>query len=520
MENHLDECVQDLPESPTEETTDEKRSFKSVPTDDDQDTETGGRQGAHCSSPTDENRKYRDVIRIGEMEPDALVSCRPDKNENNGMNGEKELPKISFPFIPFPSDAPSDTHILPNLEESDDIRGPIGQGGAIGPTQPTNLTQSIGAIFTGQKNVDIYILAQLDDDSLSRVCRVDQYAASLFRNEELWNQKTMKRCLNAEKFKIEDKMWREYYKELRRAKIRLAGDTGHLDVLKWLAEQNIFPDKYGVNWAVKNERFDILKWLEERNILPDKNDANDAAEVGNLNMLQWLAESPRNILPGRKGSSRAAEHGYLDVLKWLGKSPRNILPKKEGVNEAAQYGFLNVLKWVAKKIFSLLDKDVANHAAEGGQLETLEWLAKPPRNILPDKKGAKWAAWNGYLGTLKWLAESPRNIFPDKKGVDKASEYGHLNILKWLALNKIFPDEGGASMAVKEGHLEVLEWLEQYDILPEEESANIAAKNGHLEVLKWLEKYNILPDGDGAHWANESGHWEVLEWLRQRKIFA
>ncbi len=295
--------------------------------------------------------------------------------------------------------------------------------------------KSIGTILTGEPNVDILILAQLDDAILSSTCQVDKYAASLCRNDVLWNQKVINKYLGAEKFKSKDKTWKEYYKELKKTDNdpNRAAASGYLEVLKWLAEppRNMFADKEGANQAALNGHLEVLKWLASLNIFVNQRGANDAALSGHLEVLKWLAEPPRNIFVDQDGANLAAEHGHLEVLKWLAQPPR--------------------------KIF--VDQDAAYWAAANGHLEVLKWLAEPPRKIFPDQYAAYWAASQGQLEVLKWLAEPPSNIFADKEGANNAAFNGQLEVLKWLASLNIFVNQRGANDAAFFGHLEVLKWL-------------------------------------------------------------
>ena len=137
------------------------------------------------------------------------------------------------------------------------------------PIQEAQL-KSIGTIFTGETNVDILILAQLDDAILSSTCQVDKYVASICRNDVLWNRKIVKQFPNAEKFKSKDKKWIEYYKELRDTvnNPNATAKKGYLDVLKWLQQKYIFADEVGANYAAWYGHLDVLKWLAKppRNI--------------------------------------------------------------------------------------------------------------------------------------------------------------------------------------------------------------------------------------------------------------
>ena len=198
--------------------------------------------------------------------------------------------------------------------------------------------QSINSIFTGNPNVDILILAQVNDQSLTNTCQVDKYAASLYSYDMLWFQKVRNQYPNAELFKSKNKIWRTYYIELSEIKndtdpvsqniANMASRKGYLDILKWLACQDKLPNvQYGVNGAAENGHLEVLKWLAQKDIIPNVWGANNAAMNGHLEILKWLAQ--RSIVPSIDGAEWAAEEGHLEVLEWLGQKSQTDITSKE-----------------------------------------------------------------------------------------------------------------------------------------------------------------------------------------------
>lgn len=68
--------------------------------------------------------------------------------------------------------------------------------------------------FTYILDVDITILNQLDEQSLRRVCQVNQYARSLCQNEKLWRLRINRKFGNAAMFRDPNQTWAEYYRSL------------------------------------------------------------------------------------------------------------------------------------------------------------------------------------------------------------------------------------------------------------------------------------------------------------------
>jgi hypothetical protein len=255
----------------------------------------------------------------------------------------------------------------------------------------------------------------------------------------------------------------------------------------------------------------------------DQQNANEAARNGRLDILQWLSQ--HNIYPDRAGTHYAAVRGHLEVLKWLAQMGK-FSPTQKTANDAASYGQLEVLKLLAQHN-TYPNEDGANKAAHNSYLEILQWMAKA-RNLYPNQIGIDNAAARGHLKVLQWLAQTKnarpnQNVYPSQEGVNFVAFFGHLEVLKWLAQQNIYPDQNGANNAAKNGYLEILKWLAQIPpngIYPDGDGANFAAEYGHLEVLKWLaQQRNIYPDEDGAKFAKAGRHSNVVKWLAQNGIY-
>lgn len=74
-----------------------------------------------------------------------------------------------------------------------------------------------------------------------------------------------------------------------------AARNGHLYILKFLADYDIFPDIIGANDAAKNGYIDILNWLSKYDIFPNSKGATDAYNNDEDKIIRWLYD--RNIFP-------------------------------------------------------------------------------------------------------------------------------------------------------------------------------------------------------------------------------
>jgi hypothetical protein len=210
--------------------------------------------------------------------------------------------------------------------------------------------------MTGVEPIDINILLQMDDQTLTSACQTDRYISGLCRSEELWRLKIEKDYYGAGEYKNKDRTWREYYKILHQSGrdedgANDAADSGHLDVLKWLASLQP-PIPIGVataNYAAENGHLDVLEWMESLTpkILPTASGANYAAESGHLDVLKWMESLTPKILPTAGGANEAAGNGHLDVLIWMASLTPKILPGVNGAEEAEVNEHLDVLEWMA-----------------------------------------------------------------------------------------------------------------------------------------------------------------------------
>ena len=94
-----------------------------------------------------------------------------------------------------------------------------------------------------------------------------------------------------------------------------AAEGGHLEVLKWLRENGCPWRASTCTSAAKGGHFEMLKWLKENGCPLDQTTFDEAAGSGNLEMLKWLKE--RVCGSSTLAFDKAATGGHLDALKWL-----------------------------------------------------------------------------------------------------------------------------------------------------------------------------------------------------------
>jgi hypothetical protein len=292
--------------------------------------------------------------------------------------------------------------------------------------------------MTGVEPIDINILVQMDDQTLTSACMTERYISSLCRNDDLWRRRIQRYYPDAEKFKEEGKSWKDYYVQLRKVIWIKSEEEDYADM------EN---DEYfasGIDYAVHLGYLDVLKWMAsmDPSNIPDPQDLNSAAEKGYMDILEWSAELNPPIYPSSACS--AARGGQLDVLEWMTQLNPPIYPNKSSANAAAMGGHCNVLRWIASFDPAIYpDEEGASSAAWEGHLDVLKWMATLNPPIYPFQYATYGAAGGGHLNVLKWMASLDRPMFPDQKDADNAARGGYMDVLEWIALldPPIYPNQ-------------------------------------------------------------------------------
>lgn len=410
--------------------------------------------------------------------------------------------------------------------------------------------------MTGIKPIDINILVQMDDQTLTSACRIDKYISTLCKDPQLWESRVKTYYPGADVYKDENKSWKDYYYHLMTTMedtmidIMISID----DQLDYREDDSEWLEDNSLNRAAIRGYLDVLRWLMQDVTDIDLTEvANSAAYGGHLNILQSLASLDPPILPDERGANDAAGHGHLHILQWLGSLNPPILPDADGPVGAAAMGHVNTLQWMANlNPPNLIDGEGVDLAVKNGHLNVLQWAASLNPPILPDPYvSPDIAATEGYVDILQWMASSGLTHEISLDNLQRiAGTRNGLEVYKWLdtvdpqflpeflhgegtfyypsGTRKINynnrPDpmsSGAAGFAAHKGNLEILQWLNSRTppVKPTTDTANWAAVGGRLEVLKWMASLNppVLPDVNGANGAfdrrHKKGREEVLQWM-------
>ena len=158
------------------------------------------------------------------------------------------------------------------------------------------------------------------------------------------------------------------------------GEFGTIATLNWLKSKGKLPNNEAFELAFMSDNIAVLNWFEENGIrvtFVSNDDYISIVRNGNLNVLKWLAE--REIYPTTEAANNAVERNEYEILDWMMSPEIDIEPNVLGANFAAfrdNYRMLNYLEE-----HGILPDIRAARMAKNNR-EMLEWLGM--RGIRPN----------------------------------------------------------------------------------------------------------------------------------------
>ncbi|RLN25915.1 hypothetical protein BBJ28_00025605 [Nothophytophthora sp. Chile5] len=124
-----------------------------------------------------------------------------------------------------------------------------------------------------------------------------------------------------------------------------AAANGHLEMIRWLHDQNAWCTRQAMNRAAANGHLEIVKFLHANRSEGCSTDAMDsAAENGHLETVEWLHEH-RSEGCTQFAMDSAAKNGFLDVVKWL-HTHRTEGCTTRAMDDASAGGRLEMVQWL------------------------------------------------------------------------------------------------------------------------------------------------------------------------------
>ena len=198
-------------------------------------------------------------------------------------------------------------------------------------------------LLTGLKNLDLMILANLNDKDLLSVCNTSKREDEICGDENFWRKRIEVKFPNVgldvlKQYKG-NRSWADYYVhdlvKIARKKpadvLSNAAETGRLDHL-------IIAISKGADIHENDDR--ALRW---------------ASRYGHLDMVKYLINQGADIYARNDNALAMASYfGHLEIVKYLVKSGANIYARnKEAMRFASENGHLETFIFLKQKLKSL-----------------------------------------------------------------------------------------------------------------------------------------------------------------------
>jgi len=260
----------------------------------------------------------------------------------------------------------------------------------------------------------------------------------------------------------------------------LAARYGHLDLLKWKEDNQIF-----IRYSRR-----VLEW---------------AAESGNLELVEWLIKhKKRYTWPFVKEAFTAAcRCNHYRMVEWL---HWNVLVPTAVEREASG-------ATINPKDKDLVSKDAMNVACKNGNWPIVLFLHKHRSegcglNAMDD------AARNGHYDLVRWLHFHGYRC--SNYAMNNAALSGHLEIFEWLHFNRTEGCSHYASMyAAQNNHLHILDWMytNMRSHVNTRDTINFAARWGGDKAIEWIHQRTDGTDDPSYQKENEKHYWtNALDW--------
>ena len=221
--------------------------------------------------------------------------------------------------------------------------------------------------LTGNKNLDIDILNQLDDKDLVSFCKTSKYANQLCNDQILWQRRVISKFgdiipLDIMKKYKGDAKWSDYYIELSTKMksninwlLRISSD-GRLDLailaLNNGADIHTIHD-YALRRASANGHLEVVKYLVSQGAdihAYDDEAVTNASANGYLELVKYLVSQGADIhAKGDYAFILSSVEGHLEVVKYLVSQGADI-HASEALKWARNKGHTEVVKYLEEQM--------------------------------------------------------------------------------------------------------------------------------------------------------------------------
>ncbi len=224
--------------------------------------------------------------------------------------------------------------------------------------------------LTEVKDIDLLILAELDDNDLFNICLVNKYANKLCQNEEFWKERFMKKFgstaqKHSSRFKFKNISWRNTY-------LKMVRDLEFFSNQPWeifnFISYNVKSDELKISSYI-NDQYIIKLPKDDESFLPLKNSTSFAqnnfwlTNLGNEMTLRFLPYGIEIIREYKKDYDFFTPEQVIDIIREFYREPATLAEyeaykkRMEEIDEETRYKKSDIEKKRVRRVNLILDGD-------------------------------------------------------------------------------------------------------------------------------------------------------------------
>ena len=218
-----------------------------------------------------------------------------------------------------------------------------------------------------------------------------------------------------------------------------ASKYGSDGILKYFGMSKYeFKYSYAIIYACENGHVSILQWFADKNIFTYDYGAIDAASMnGHICILEWFNKSEYDFVYTHDAIDLASKNGYINVLEWFDKSRYEFIYTNNAIDLAASNCHIDVLQWFDKSRYEFLyTYNAINLAASNVHVLVLKWFDKSKYEFLYTKRAINLAACNAHIDILEWFDKSGYEFKFKQKTITNISNHYEIEVLEWFDKSK------------------------------------------------------------------------------------
>ena len=242
--------------------------------------------------------------------------------------------------------------------------------------------------LTGQKDVDLKILGDLDDKDLISFCIVNQDAnqfCSKF-DKELWKNRFIKKHgLESVQYKSPERTWKQFYLSILKywddskkedfytnSAMADAAKEGGKDLIDFFISKGAYSWNWGLQGAAVGGHKDLVDFFISKGANNWNSGMEGAAEGGHKDLIDFfISKGAKNWSAGMEGAARGGHKDLVDFFISKGANYWEL-----GLNGAAEGGYKDLVDFFISKGADTLKnlEQAIRYAEDGEQYDLIEYL--------------------------------------------------------------------------------------------------------------------------------------------------